>query len=121
MQWLLVGSGAALGAMLRYAMTLLWQRPDQLIPFGTLIANILGCFLMGIAMGCLHKLPMEMRLLLMTGFLGGLTTFSTFSAEMFRQLQAGQWLGTCLILSAHVLGSLLATIAGFALAHSLNH
>lgn len=112
---LAVACGAALGAVLR------WQLGERLnallpqLPLGTLVANLLGGYLVGLAVGWLATLPTlapEWRLFVITGFLGGLTTFSTFSAEIIGQLQQGR-LGWALAgIAAHLGGSLLATAAG---------
>ncbi|WP_447833802.1 fluoride efflux transporter CrcB [Aeromonas veronii] len=85
------------------------------ISLGTLVANLLGGYLIGIAIAFFSanpNLPPEWRLLVITGFLGGLTTFSTFSAEVTSLLQAGRlaWAGGAICV--HVLGSLAMTLAG---------
>ncbi|HSN20564.1 MAG TPA: fluoride efflux transporter CrcB [Usitatibacter sp.] len=79
-----VGIGAAVGAWIRWALSLVLNPLFPTAPLGTLAANLIGGFLMGIAvalMGHYEAMPPELRLLMATGFLGGLTTFSTFSAE----------------------------------------
>jgi CrcB protein len=110
-----VAAGAALGALLR------WQLGERLnallptLPLGTLAANLLGGYLVGVALAVIAALPTlspEWRLFVITGFLGGLTTFSTFSAEIVQQLQQGR-LGWALAgIAAHLGGSLVATAAG---------
>lgn len=113
-----VGVGAACGAWLRWGLGL-WLNPVfALVPLGTLAANLVGGLLMGVALAAVQAWPAmspALKLLLTTGLLGGLTTFSTFSAEAFHLLQRGAlgWLGVHLL--THVLGSLLMTWAGFAL------
>lgn len=112
---LAVASGAAVGALLR------WQLGERLntilptLPLGTLSANLIGAYLVGIAITLIANQPglaPEWRLFVITGFLGGLTTFSTFSAEIVTQLQLGR-LGWALAgIAAHLGGSLLATAAG---------
>ena len=119
MQWFLVGIGAALGAMLRLVLAQQYNSADSAIPLGTLLANVLGGLLMGGVVGYASSLSTELRLLLATGFLGGLTTFSTFSAETFALLQAGRWVWAISLVLAHVLAALLATAIGWALAQSL--
>jgi CrcB protein len=109
-----VAVGAAVGALARWQLSL-WLSPGGLIPWGTLAANLVGGYLIGLAIGVFNALP-ELnpvwRLLLITGFLGGLTTFSSFSAEVVEFLTEGR-LGLALITAgAHVLGSLLMTLAG---------
>ena len=120
MQWwligVLVGGGAALGAILRYLLGSLLNTLYPAIPIGTLVANLLGGLLMGLLVACSASLSLEIRLLLATGFLGGLTTFSTFSAEAFLLLQQGRIAQAMLLIGVHVIGSLLMTATGFALA-----
>jgi CrcB protein len=111
---LAVSLGAGVGALARWALGL-WLSPAGLIPWGTLAANLIGGYLIGLAIGAFNALP-ELnpvwRLLLITGFLGGLTTFSTFSAEVVALLTEGR-LGLALMTAmGHVLGSLLLTLAG---------
>lgn len=114
---LAVGSGAAVGACLRWALSY-WLNPKvELLPVGTLSANLLGAYLIGLAVGvfALHpSLPPTWRLVLVTGFLGGLTTFSTFSAESVALLQSGQWAHGMLHWGLHLGGSVTATFAGLA-------
>ncbi len=114
--------GAGLGALLRW---LLGQRLNPVfpsIPLGTLTANLLGGFLVGFLLIWLNRhpgLPPEVRLLVITGFLGGLTTFSTFSAEVVTLLSRGELLLGLSAAAAHLLGSLLLTALGMGLAHAL--
>ncbi|HEX4927302.1 MAG TPA: fluoride efflux transporter CrcB [Burkholderiales bacterium] len=112
---LAVGGGAALGAWLRWWLGAVLNPVFPTLPLGTLSANMLGGLLMGLAMGYLshyESLPAEVRLLVMTGFLGGLTTFSTFSAESVTLLMREQfgWAGALIL--AHLVGSVLMTLAG---------
>lgn len=117
-----VGAGAACGAWLRWGLGV-WLNPVfALVPLGTLVANLLGGLLMGVALGVIQAWPMmspALKLLLTTGLLGGLTTFSTFSAEAFHLLQRGAlgWLG--MHVAVHVAGSVLMTWAGYALFNAL--
>ena len=110
-----ISVGASLGALARWQLALAFNALFPLLPLGTLLANLIGGYLIGIAVAffAMHPgLPPEWRLLIITGFLGGLTTFSTFSAEIV-QLLMEQRLGWALIaVSAHVLGSLLMTVLG---------
>jgi CrcB protein len=88
------------------------------VPLGTLAANVLGGLLMGLAMGLFtqfESLSPTMRLAITTGFLGGLTTFSTFSAETVTLLMRAEYLWAGVLVLAHLLASLLATFAGIAL------
>ncbi|NCZ83904.1 MAG: fluoride efflux transporter CrcB, partial [Betaproteobacteria bacterium] len=85
------------------------------IPPGTLTANLVGGYLIGVAMAYFSShpsLPPEWRLLIVTGFLGGLTTFSTFSAEVVSQLMAGRTLWALSAIAVHVTGSLVMTLLG---------
>lgn len=112
---LAVGAGAAVGAWLRWWLGILLNPLFPTLPLGTLAANIGGGYLMGLAMAIFANHPglsPEVRLLLATGFLGGLTTFSTFSAETATLLLRQQWGWAAAIVSAHVMGSLAATFAG---------
>ncbi len=115
---LAVGAGAALGAWLRWALALVGNPLFAPVPLGTLAANLVGGLLVGVAWEVLGRhsgWPPEVRLFLVTGFLGGLTTFSTFSAETVGLLERGDhgWAATLVML--HVCGSIVATIGGIAL------
>ena len=113
----LISVGAAAGAVLRWFLGLGINSLFPAIPLGTLAANLIGGYLIGIAMESLstpHGLAPELRLLLMTGFLGGLTTFSTFSGEVARLLQQGRLALAGVEIAAHVVGSVLLTILGMA-------
>ncbi|HKB59169.1 MAG TPA: fluoride efflux transporter CrcB [Gallionellaceae bacterium] len=110
-----IGAGAMAGACLRWGLGL-WLNPllPQL-PLGTLAANLAGGYLIGLAIAFfeLHQgLAPEYRLLVITGFLGALTTFSTFSAETVTALMRGQYAWGLGIIAAHLTGSLLMTVAG---------
>jgi CrcB protein len=112
-----VGLGAACGAWLRWGLSA-WLNPRlPHFPLGTLAANLIGGYLIGVAVAYFaarHDLAPEMRLFIVTGFLGGLTTFSTFSSEVTQLLLRGEyWTGAGLGL-AHLAGSLLLTVAGIA-------
>lgn len=113
--WLAVALGASIGAWLRWGLALGFNH-GGLIPLGTFLANAIGGFLMGGALGLLQILPnlsLEWRLLLTTGFLGGLTTFSTFSAEAFGLLQKQNYTGTLLYITSHVMVSIVLTMLGY--------
>jgi len=114
---LAVSLGAALGALLRWGaaagLNHLWPG----LPPGTLLVNVVGGYLIGLAMAHLAQSPNlspEWRLFVITGFLGGLTTFSSFSAEVVTLLQAGRNGWAAATVATHVLGSLAATVAGLA-------
>jgi CrcB protein len=114
--------GAGLGALLRWGLGLRLNAIFPPIPLGTLTANLLGGLLVGLLIVWLNRHPLvppELRLLLITGFLGGLTTFSTFSAEVVSLLARGEWLLGLSAAAAHLLGSLALTALGMALAHAL--
>ena len=119
MKWLLVSVGAALGAMLRLFFAQTMNAIHPVIPYGTLMANILGGFLMGLVIASSNQLSNEMSFLLATGFLGGLTTFSTFSAESFTLLNNGRVGFAFVLIGVHVVGSIAATAVGFWLVNAL--
>jgi fluoride exporter len=114
---LAVSLGAALGALLRWALGAGLNHSFPLLPPGTVLANLLGGYLIGLAMAYFAAAPdvsPAWRLFVITGFLGGLTTFSTFSAEVVTQLQQGRLGWAAATVSTHVLGSLGMTLAGLA-------
>jgi len=117
MQFLAIGIGATLGAWLRWGLSL-WFNPVFIsLPLGTLIANLGGGYLIGIAVGVFQDFPglsPEWRLLIVTGFLGGLTTFSTFSAEAMLLLQRNDYGWAIAHASVHLIGSIVFCIAGLA-------
>lgn len=112
---LAVAGGATLGALLRWWLGLRLNAVFPTVPLGTLAANLIGGYVIGVALGLITHNPglsPQARLFLMTGFCGGLTTFSTFSAETYTLLARGQ-LGWGLgIIAIHVSGSLVATALG---------
>lgn len=120
-QWLAVGGGAALGAWIRWGLGIALNA--TMLPMGTLIANLGGGLLMGAAMAYFVSTPNqnELRLFVMTGFLGGLTTFSAFSGEAFNLLNKQEYVWAAAHISSHVAGSLLMTAIGFALVHYLRN
>lgn len=109
-----VSMGAVIGANLRWALGLLCNRWFTDIPPGTLIANLVGAWLIGVAISFFSQssLSPEWRLFAITGLLGALTTFSTFSLEMVAAIQAGKWAMATLGIAAHLVGSLLLTALG---------
>ena len=113
---LLVSLGAALGALARFALSAHLNGLARFLPLGTLAANWLGCFLAGFLAAFLLAYPglEKWRPFLMTGFLGALTTFSTFSLEVTGFLQAGRFGQAFLVGLLHVAGSLFLTLLGFA-------
>lgn len=117
-----VGGGAAIGAWLRWGLGIALNPVFPTLPLGTLAANLIGGLLMGFAMELMTRhavLSPEMRLLVTTGFLGGLTTFSTFSAEIATLMTRGEWYWALVGIVAHVAGSLIMTIAGLLLMRAL--
>ena len=120
MPWSMVAiaAGASLGAWLRWALGL-WLNPLlSLFPLGTLAANLLGGLLVGVAFAgfdAFPHLPQQLKLLCITGFLGGLTTFSTFSAEVTGMVFSGHYAQAALLAGLHLLGSLLLAVAGIML------
>ena len=118
-----IAVGAALGALLR------WQLGDKLnsvfptLPPGTLVANLVGAYVVGLSIAFFATYPdisPEWRLLVVTGFCGGLTTFSTFSAEIVGLLQEGRMSWALASVAAHVSGSVLMTLAGIATVFVIN-
>ncbi len=110
--------GACLGALARWQLGL-WLNPstsdDGLLPWGTLAANLIGGYLIGLCVGIFQNMPQlapEWRLLCVTGFLGALTTFSTFSAEVVGMLQQGRLALALFTARIHLLGSLVLTYFG---------
>lgn len=116
-----VGCGAALGAWARWGLGILLNPVFPTLPLGTLAANLAGGFIIGILMSVAAPLglPPAARLLLTTGFLGGLTTFSTFSAETMDLLLRLQYGWAVAIIAAHLGGSLLMTACGVLLGRAL--
>ncbi len=116
-----ISVGAALGALLRWALAL-WLGVGGLMPWGTLAANLSGGYLIGLAVAGLQLMPgldPVWRLAIITGFLGGLTTFSSFSVEVVTMLMEGR-LGVALLIAlSHLSGSLILTWAGIRTVHAL--
>jgi CrcB protein len=113
---LAVGIGAAMGAWARWGLGLLLNAVLPQLPLGTLAANLIGGYLVGLALAWFalnEAVPPEARLLVVTGFLGGLTTFSTFSAEAVGLLSRQQYAWAATHVGAHLIGSLSATTLGF--------
>lgn len=112
---LVIFFGAGLGALIRAGFNILTASAASVIPLGTLISNMVGGYLVGLALaffGSNPNLSPEWKLLVITGFLGGLTTFSSFSAEVVIFMQRGEFgwaIGTALL---HLVGSLVLTFLG---------
>jgi fluoride exporter len=110
-----IGIGAALGALLRWWLGTKLNSYFPNIPPGTIAANLVGGYIIGAAIAFFSSfgaLAPEWRLLVITGFCGGLTTFSTFSAELVTLLRAGQVSWACAEVAIHLGGSVLMTAAG---------
>ncbi|MCM2342481.1 fluoride efflux transporter CrcB [Rhodoferax sp.] len=106
--------GACLGALARWGLGL-WLNPGALIPMGTLAANLIGGYLVGVAVAVFQALPHidpAWRLAIVTGFLGALTTFSSYSAEVVGMLGQQRYLLGLGTAAVHLFGSLLLTLAG---------
>ena len=117
-----VALGGALGALARYGMSgWVYDRMGESFPWGTLVVNLVGCLVLGVAIRWLQvtALAPEVRPFLTIGLLGAFTTFSTFSYETVALLQEGQWLRAGLYVGASVALGLIAMVAGMALATTL--
>ena len=113
--FLAVGVGAALGAWLRWWLGIALNAVTPNLPLGTLAANLIGGYLIGVAVEVFSQqgaLPVEMRLFVITGFLGGLTTFSSFSAEAVGLLMESRYAWAILLISSHLIGSIAMTVLG---------
>lgn len=112
---LAISLGASLGALLRWGFGHRFNALLAAIPPGTLVANLVGAYVVGVAVAffaAYSTLPVEWRLFVITGFCGGLTTFSTFSAELVILLQQGRLSWALGSVALHVVGSVLMTFAG---------
>ncbi|MBS1169113.1 MAG: crcB [Burkholderiaceae bacterium] len=122
MSFAAVGVGAVLGAWLRWWLGV-WLNPvHSHLPLGTIVANLGGGFIIGLSVAFFNSHPglaPEWRLMVITGFLGALTTFSTFSAESMLLLQRGDYLWAFGHSALHLTGSILCCILGFALYRNL--
>jgi CrcB protein len=118
-----IAAGATLGAWLRFIFTHFFNAVLPNLPLGTLAANLVGGFLVGVAVEFFFlrhsTLPPEWRLFVITGFLGGLTTFSTFSAEAVELMQRGAYGWALAHTGAHLFGSLTLTALGMFCARAL--
>jgi fluoride exporter len=116
--YLLIGTGSALGGMLRYLLsTLIDHHERSSFPWGILTVNLIGCLAMGIAFGSVEKT--QLKFFLMTGILGGFTTFSAFSLITLELAQRGRWDLAAAYIAASVLGCLAAVWLGFIITATL--
>ena len=112
-----ISVGASLGAVSRWLLGVGFNAIWATMPLGTLLANLVGAYLVGLAASFFEAnagLSPELKLLVITGFLGGLTTFSTFSSEVVMILQSGAYFRAFITVGMHLLGSLALTILGIA-------
>ena len=115
--FLAVGGGAALGAWARWGLGVALNPLFPTVPLGTLAANLIGGYLVGFAVALFHHhagLSPELKLFLITGFLGGLTTFSTFSAEVVALIERAHYAWALAAAGGHLVGSLVMTALGIA-------
>ena len=113
--FLAVGIGAALGAWFRWLISAVLNPLLPTLPLGTLAANLIGGYLIGVAIAVFEhnaQIPAEVRLFVITGFMGGLTTFSSFSAEVVLLMARQQMFWAIGVIAAHLGGSLLMTALG---------
>lgn len=112
-----VGLGAAIGAWCRWGLAVALNPRSPMYPMGTIAANLVGGYMIGIAIAFFaarQDLAPEARLFVITGFLGGLTTFSTFSAEVTQLILRGDYLAGLGLAATHLVGSIALTFAGIA-------
>ena len=109
-----ISLGACVGALARWQLGLWLNHPHALLPWGTLAANLIGGYLVGLILAWAHHADLApvWRLMLVTGFLGALTTFSSFSAEVVEMMLADRWGQALTTIALHLLGSLTMTFVG---------
>jgi CrcB protein len=115
-----IAAGASLGALLRWLLAGRFNPLHESLPLGTLAANLIGGYLIGIAVAYFAERPdmsPEVRLFVVTGFLGGLTTFSTFSAEVVMQMHEARFLAAFTTAMVHMIGSFALTALGIWTVH----
>lgn len=110
-----IAAGAVLGAWARWGLGLWLNRPEAAVPLGTLVANLAGGLIIGMVLAVIERRPewSAIRPLLVTGFLGALTTFSTFSAEALQLMQRGAYVHMAGHSALHLLGSIAASAIGY--------
>ena len=114
--FLFIGLAAAIGAWSRWGIGILLNTMHPIFPLGTLTVNLRGGYLMGISMGAFElfsELSPDLKLIINIGFLGGLTTFSAFTAEVFQLLQKNEFVASLTLVALHVIGSLLMAYLGW--------
>ena len=124
LNFLAIGAGAALGAWVRWLLGMALNPLLIALPLGTLAANVIGGYLIGVAVGIFHintHFPLAWKLFAITGFLGGLTTFSSFSAEVVHLVQTARYAWAAGAAAMHVAGSLTMTALGMWTVHALRN
>jgi CrcB protein len=114
--FLYIGFAAAMGAWSRWGIGILLNTLHPIYPMGTLTVNLAGAYLMGISMGAFElfsDLSPDLKLIINIGFLGGLTTFSAFTAEIFQLLQKNELVASLTLIALHVVGSVLMAYLGW--------
>lgn len=114
--FLYIGFAAALGTWSRWGIDILLNALYPLFPLGTLTVNLVGGYLMGLSMGVfesLSGLSPNLKFIINVGFLGGLTTFSAFTAEIFQLLQKNEFVASLTLIALHVVGSILMAYLGW--------
>jgi fluoride exporter len=114
--------GAGLGALLRWGLSLALNMVVPQLPLGTLASNLIGGYLIGVAIVVFNTktgLPPEWRLFVITGFMGGLTTFSTYSAEVMQHVVDGRLGWAAIVAFVHLIGSFALTLLGIVTARAL--
>ena len=114
--FLYIGFAAALGAWSRWGIGILLNTLHPMYPMGTLTVNLAGAYLMGLSMGAFElfsDLSPDLKLIINIGFLGGLTTFSAFTAEIFQLLQKNELVASLTLIALHVVGSVLMAYLGW--------
>jgi len=116
---ILVGIGGGIGSIFRYLTSVIVTRyAPPAFPFATLVANVLGCLVIGVLLGLFERQQLthpDLKFLFITGFCGGYTTFSTFASENINLVQSGNTLTAFLYIAASIVGSLLAVWLGLSL------
>lgn len=113
----LISLGATLGAGLRYMLSISLNHWFKSFAFGTLIANCMGCFLMGLCLAVFAHYPnlnSHWKIMIITGFLGSFTTFSSFAGEVYEYLSTDNWLNALQVIGLHLVGGLFFTALGVA-------